>query len=307
MSCILPYKSTFSNFMCAVPMQNQVRLALANKDAAIAGMNVGAVRCEVSGSMMINIGIELEELQCVSQFPMSVQVLNLIINSRRKLQFNISNLGLHATALQRAKVQERINSLQIRIDSWRDIQAFYIPSVSLLRRQVDGKQASEIKAYDSQLWLPSAIGLHASCDQALRESEWALREAQANDALTTIRQHLHLDSFLIKRKKDWLRGVRANTRSQTVILQNQLKLKAAVDRYRAAFTALSALEPLLNKPAQWRHGLKPLLDDNIRGLPVDGLGEGHRTLSWIWMVQGVMGGGDQDPGLHDGMLLQRWS
>ena len=82
MSCILPYKSTFSNFMCAAPTQNQVRLALANKDAAIAGMNVGAVCCEVSGSMMINIGIELEELQCVSQFPMSVQVLNLIINSR---------------------------------------------------------------------------------------------------------------------------------------------------------------------------------------------------------------------------------
>ena len=95
--------------------------------------------------------------------------------------------------------------------------------------------------------------------------------------------------------------------SQTVILQNQLKLKVAVDRYCAAFTALSTLESLLNKPAQWRHGLKPLLDDNIQGLPVDGLDEGHHILSWIWMVQGVMGGGDQDPGLHNGMLLQQWS
>ena len=191
----------------------------------------------------------------------------------------------------------------MRIDSWRDIQALYTPSVALLRGQVDGRQASEIQAYDTQLWLPSAIGLRASCDQGLRESEWALREAQANDALTTIRQHLRLDSFLTKRKKDWSRGVRANTCSQTVILQNQTRLKAAVDRYCAAFTALSALEPLLTKLTHWRHGLKPLLDGDIRGLPVDGLGEGHRALSWIWTVQGVIGGGDQDPGLHDGMFI----
>ena len=136
--------------------------------------------------MVINIGIELEELQCILQFPVSVQVLNLIINSRQKLQFNISNLSLHATVLQRTKVQECINSLQICINSWQDIQAFYIPLVALLHRQVDGKQASEIKAYNSQLWLSSAIGLHISCDQALHESEWALWEAQVNDALTTI-------------------------------------------------------------------------------------------------------------------------
>ena len=227
----------------------------------------------------------------------------LIFNFRRKLRFDVSNLGLHATALQRAKIQERTNGLQIRVDSWRDVQALYNPSVALLRGQVDSKQASEIQAYDIQLWLPSAIGLRASCDQGLRESEWALREAQANDALTTIRQHLRLDSFLTKRKKDWSRGVRANTRSQTVILQNQLRLKAAVERYRTAFAALCVLEPLLDKPMHWRHALKPLLDDDIKALPVDGLGEGRRTLSWIWTVMGVMGGGDQDPGLYDGMLI----
>ena len=227
----------------------------------------------------------------------------MITNSRRKLRFDISNLGLHATALQRAKVQERTNGLQRRIESWRDVQAIYIPSVALLRGQVDSKEVSEVQAYDIQLWLPSAIGLRASCDQGLHESEWALREAQANDALTTIRQHLRLDSFLTKRKKDWSRGVRANTRSQTVIMQNQLRLKAAVDRYRTAFNALSVLEPLLGKPVYWRHALGPLLDDDIRGLPVDGLGEGRHTLSWIWTVQGVMGGGDQDPGLYNGMFI----
>jgi hypothetical protein len=67
---------TFSNFRHAAPTQNQVRLALANKDAEIAGLNDGAIRCDVSASMMINMGLELEELQYVSRFPVSVSTLN---------------------------------------------------------------------------------------------------------------------------------------------------------------------------------------------------------------------------------------
>ena len=58
------------------PTQNQVRLALANKDAAMGGVNEGAVRCDVSASMMITMGLELEELQYVLRFPGSILVLN---------------------------------------------------------------------------------------------------------------------------------------------------------------------------------------------------------------------------------------
>lgn len=213
-------------------------------------------------------------------------------------------MGQHATALQKAKIIERNNGLRRRVTSWCDIQSLYIPGTTLLRaldaqhRPVD---APEIKVYELELWLPSSIGRKVTCDQSLRECEWDLREAQANDALHTLRQNLRLDSFLTKRKKDWSRGVRQNTRSQTIIQQNLSKVKAGVEKYRVAQAALVILEPLLGKPARWAESLRPLADEDIRGMPATGLGEGSRTLSWIWMSPGVLGDGGEQ-GLNDGMF-----
>jgi len=164
---------------------------------------------------------------------------------------------------------------------------------------------SKVQVYDIQLWLPSAIGRRTACDRDLQEIECALREAQANDALNAIRQHLRLDSYLTKRKKDWDRGVRQNTRSMTTIEHNLSKMRAAVEKYRTAHRALTALESLITTSGQWKTVLKELADGDIRGLPVQGLGEGKRMLSWIWTASGVLGGeptGDDDPSLHDGEL-----
>jgi hypothetical protein len=150
------------------------------------------------------------------------------------------------------------------------------------------------------------IASQTSCDHDLQEVEWELWKAQANDALNTIRQHLRLDSFLTKRKKDWSRGVRANTRSLTMIEQNRWKMKAAVEKYRAAYKALKALGMATAKSDGWKAVLRVLNNEDIRGLPVDGLGEGYRTLSWIWMAPGVFnttGNQDDDPRLHDGETI----
>jgi hypothetical protein len=137
--------------------------------------------------------------------------------------------------LQKAKIQERITSLRNRITSWFDVQALYIPGSTLLRtllRVEEPNSSPEIQIYDVQLWLPSTIGRQTSCDRSLQEVEWAFREAQANDALNMIRQHLRLDSFLVKRKKDWSRGVRANTRSMIAIEQNLSRIRCAVEKYQ---------------------------------------------------------------------------
>jgi hypothetical protein len=211
--------------------------------------------------------------------------------------------------LQKAKIQERITGLRNRITSWFGIQALYIPGTTLLRveeQRTKSNTSPDVQIYDVQLWLPSAIRRQTSCNRSLQEVEWALREAQANDALNTIRQHLRLDSFLVKRKKNWSRGVRANMRSITAIEHNLSKMRCAVEKYRAAHAALSALESLIAKSSEWRNALRDLADEDIRGLPVQGLGEGSRTLSWIWMAPGVLGddaNADADPGLHDGEFL----
>jgi hypothetical protein len=92
----------------------------------------------------------------------------------------------------------------------------------------------------------------------------------------------------------------------TTIEHNLSKMRGAVEKYRAAHAALSALQPLITKSNEWMNVLRDLADEDIQGLPVQGLGEGNRRLSWIWMAPGVLGSeanADEDPGLHDGEFL----
>ena len=86
----------------------------------------------------------------------------------------------------------------------------YMPGATLLHieeQRTRNNSSPEVQVYDIQLWLPSVVAQKVFCDRRLQEVEWVLRESQANDALNTIRQHLRLDSFLTKRKRDWSRGI----------------------------------------------------------------------------------------------------
>lgn len=150
------------------------------------------------------------------------------------------------------------------------------------------------------LLLPSSLGRIIPWDKRLGEYEWQLRTAQARDALHALRQNLRLRDFLVKRKKDWARGVRENTRSQTIISQTQDKITACATKYRVARHALSELEQILGKETLWKGEFRLLTDGDIQGLPREGLGEGKRTLSWIWMASGVSDNAAESPQLDDG-------
>jgi hypothetical protein len=54
---------TFGSLCLAAPTKNDVRLALASRDAQADETNRAAIHCEITGSMMIHMGLELEELQ----------------------------------------------------------------------------------------------------------------------------------------------------------------------------------------------------------------------------------------------------
>ena len=135
--------------------------------------------------------------------------------------------------------------------------------------------------------LPSSLGKIIPWDKRLGDYEWKLHEAQARDALQGLWQNLCLRNFLTKKKKDWARGVRENTRSNTVISQSIKKIDFFKSKYRVAHDALTKLAPLLEKGDSWRSEFRALNDGDVTGLPAEGLCEGWKSLSWIWMTQGV--------------------
>ncbi|KAF8873377.1 hypothetical protein BD779DRAFT_1477029 [Infundibulicybe gibba] len=93
--------------------ENAVRLELAQEEAiAITSRKISIVHEDITPSLLISQGLELEDLQ-------------------RRLQVDMQNLGAEATDLQRAKVVEDSNRLQRRIDAWIEVQHLYIPQVIL--------------------------------------------------------------------------------------------------------------------------------------------------------------------------------
>ena len=228
----------------------------------------------------------------------------------------MKSLSQHASPLQHARLEERQNVLHRKIISWQEIQARYIPSIFTIRRpsSLDQIDQLELETSDTIIFrdmtyltldLPSSLGKSIPWDKRLGEYEWKLREAQARDALQGLRQNLHLHDFLIKKKKDWAKGVCENTCSNTVILQSIKKIDLFKTKYRVAHNALTKLAPLLEKGDGWRSEFRALNDGDVAGLPTDGLGEGWKSLSWIWITQDVVAPDTlaQKDQLVDGMIL----
>lgn len=198
----------------------------------------------------------------------------------------MNGLSRNTTTAQQARITERGNSLRRRVNAWFEIRDGYIPGSSQLRLSTTEITGSGISSeiYDVALWLPSQIMRAISCPISIQESEWALRIAQATDSLEAIRTDLRLLSFMTKDKKDWSRGVRANTRAGTAISNTRQRIRNTGEVYRTARAAIHNLSPLLQKGEQWTTTFRHLTDSDLTRLPVDRLdvGEGTLKISWIW-------------------------
>lgn len=220
-----------------------------------------------------------------------------------------NSLGEHATALQRAQCQEKKNAYYRKVRLWQETQALYIPAVNTLRMQNSNPESFDASsdrsdtAVSFELLLPSDIGNRIPWDKHLGECEWLLRDAQAHDSLHKLRDSLLLKDYLLKKKKKSSRGVRENMRSQTQISNAVKKVKTAAIKYRVARKALITLAPILGKDDKWCSELRDLEDHDIRGLPVEGLGEGTRTLSWIWTSGPISSDEAAEPQMVDGLNI----
>ncbi|KAG2738757.1 hypothetical protein P692DRAFT_20757584, partial [Suillus brevipes Sb2] len=264
--------------------QASVRLALskAESDEMERG-TIMSLHDDISPSMLISSGLELEDQQ-------------------RRLQFEGRKIGQHATDSQQATLLQRINSLRRRIDAWSRVQLLYMPCVSRLRSFDD--IATEQKVHDINLLLPSAIPAGLPCEQCLLEFEWVLREAQANDAITDIRNVVNLKYHLYKHKDAYIRGQRANTRATGVINNADNRIDALAAKYNAARNALVKLAPRLQKDNNWQLTLKPLdrTKDAVPLTQVDGTTVGQQRVSWIWKTPGVSN--NSEYGLQDSLRVE---
>jgi hypothetical protein len=177
-----------------------------------------------------------------------------------------------------------------------------MPGVTALRAKDDEEGGGEpVEAEDFKLMLPSQVT--SICrERRLLWYEWRLRYSQALDLLSELRRLLLLSSQLYKSKNLHARGQQMITRSLSLILGVDQRIKGSVGRYRLTRAALAKLaDPLLE--STWEENLQPLLDEDVRTLTaaqVEGVSEGRHTMSWIWRTTGV---GDSSAGMQEGKLI----
>lgn len=181
------------------------------------------------------------------------------------------------------------------------VQQLYMPQIVAYREKWIETHSDIITAENIPLFLPSAVSHNVSCSKKTQEYEYRLREAQAHDALKSLRHHLCVRTHLWKYKDRFITGQRQNTRARSTIGSIETRIQSDAARYRAAFSALAVLGPLLGHNNHSE--LKILNQEDIRGMSqgADGSSEGTRRLSWIWMVNGV--GLNNESGMQEGTFI----
>ncbi|EIW81903.1 hypothetical protein CONPUDRAFT_54452, partial [Coniophora puteana RWD-64-598 SS2] len=266
------------------PTQLSVRLELAKREAKELAKGMPITHSEITRGVLIAAGIDIEDLQ-------------------RRLRAERRSVGQNAVDHQ-VKVQNRANTLQIRIENWTKAQVLHMPSVVMLRssRHTSSKP---VNPESITLFLPSQLPPRATCDLKLREIEWDLRVSQAHDALSDLRQTLQYRYYLYKDKDRNSRGQGANTRALNIIESVNSKIKGYQDTYRDAYGALLLLKPILRKhslPSE----LRALRDADVRAMPeeLDGETEGKRRISWIWLALPLDPYDENDPVLIDTIRVE---
>ncbi|KAF7798546.1 hypothetical protein EIP86_009768 [Pleurotus ostreatoroseus] len=238
---------------------------------------------------------------------------------------------------QTTQMEQRI-ALWKKIQQFRKAQAVYMPGLSRAIEDVEAQvgRPDWQQAEDVPLYLPSSLDplIHTGvCDAKIATVEETLREAQAYETLGELRCSLRARVFANQFKVKNATGQRANTRARNWQRSIDDKALVAKHAYRRARAALLALRG----PGEWSEKILRLLNDadvrafneramteeearereearlaaglqgeEILGVPVgDGvLGEGRRTVSWIWYSTGTIGLRQSDDSLDEALKVE---
>ncbi|KAG1825473.1 uncharacterized protein BJ212DRAFT_1443612 [Suillus subaureus] len=206
-----------------------------------------SLHADVSPSILISSGIELEDQQCI-------------------------------------KLSLLTNTLQRWIDSWISIQEHYMPIVSVLHSSLNSTaSASEavLKPQHCHLYLPPSIDAHLHCDQWLLQHEWDLQHAQAHDALNEIHSHLCLCSHMYKFKDKNLHGQNLITCIEARKDTGVKKYKCACQALESLSGHLDKVGWEVSLQSLRSKDVRPMGDF------VGGHTQGTGMISWIWLATGV--------------------
>jgi hypothetical protein len=235
--------------------------------------------------------------------------------NRRYLTIDVKAVA-NPTDAQTIDFLKRRTALVKRIRAFRKLQRTYMPN---LRRFLTAAQRSlwdtepERNAEAIRLFMPSEIADKSrrvrACAVGLPAVEEELRVGEAREALHALRQGLRTRTMTNRFRLRHCTGQRMLTRGQGVLRQVNLKIHKAKLRYRYARNVLLRLKG----HGTWETELQVLEDKDVRALNeralteeeaeqrqtvhdyedvaeeggvasfgVVALGEGRRTLSWIW-------------------------
>lgn len=233
---------------------------------------------------------------------------------RHSLKAEIAN-NPQPNLLQEKQIVDRRKAIQKKIKHFRQLLPTYLPNYVKAFPTVIA-QGPEL-AEDVHLPLPSSLTPQVraeNCPVNVTSAEERFREAQAFEALEDMRRYLRQRSFASTFKIKNVTGQRANTRARQWINTINNKVVNAKLLYRRARTCLLSIRG----PGDWEKTLRVLADADVRAVneraltaeekadrvavqeaggavdPVDGipvqqtvsLGDGRRTISWIWHALG---------------------
>ncbi|KAJ7358391.1 hypothetical protein DFH08DRAFT_953543 [Mycena albidolilacea] len=300
---------------------------------------------EVTSLRQIQLEIAMEEFVCTSEgveierehTPSTFIIMGLHIEeSQRRLEVSVRALR-NPSPSQKLDFTKRRIALLKRIHKFRELQTVYMPSVRAVLTNVQkqmydggGDELPEV----SRLFMPSEIADPRSrervCAMGLPTLEARLREAEATEALESVRAGLRTRTMTNRYKLRNYTGQGLMTKGQGILRQINICIHIAKLRYRYSRAALVALRG----HGDWEERLRMLNDDDIRGLNERALtaeekaqnkqwadiggaiieggitraagvasGEGSHTLSWIWYQVGA-GEGENDKRLEEALRVE---
>ncbi|KAJ7737472.1 hypothetical protein B0H14DRAFT_3898421 [Mycena olivaceomarginata] len=284
---------------------------------------------EVTSLRQIQLEIAMEEFVCTSEgveierehTPSTFIIMGLHIEeSQRRLEVAVRALR-NPSPTQKLDFTKRRTALLKRIHKFRELQTMYDGS---------GEELPEV----TRLFMPSEIADPRSrervCAMGLPTLEARLREAEAAEALESVRVGLRTRTMTNRYKLRNYTGQGLMTKGQGILRQINIRIHIAKLHYRYSRAALVALRG----HGDWEERLCMLDDDDIRGLNERALtaeekaqnkqwadiggaiieggiaraagvasGEGSHTLSWIWYQVGA-GEGENDERLEEALRVE---
>jgi len=247
-------------------------------------------------------------------FPLFSAKLWWLTYCRQKLYATIAQYN--HSELPVSVVKQR-TAIWCQVAKFRNLQVVYQPELVTVATSPDDD------VVDTPLHLPSSLPpeAHVNCASKLILMEKELRLSQCQDALSSLRLHLHSKSRLLKDKYVNVCHQGPNTKSRELLNQVSARVLACADKYRVAHSALDALDP--DPMASWCHELLVLQAKDVHGMSepkqsdhpdpehANAIGtrtllgggvfpQSGQTLSWIW--RGVPAGPKGATRYNEGMF-----